>query len=133
MDEDHAEFVHLALQLPLPAYEIFRRVEPRESVRHLLRSPTLGAVDAQHHEDEPRRERLHDVNGMCVAGSRSPEAKAAGAAEAGATAVEAAAEEEPAGSWLAGEEFVLPKAAAPAKASALPLQDPMALLAGMKW
>lgn len=79
---------------------------------------------------KPRRDKKAEA---AEAPAPAAEAKAAGAAEAGATAVEAAAEEEPAGSWPAGEEFVLPKAAAPAKASALPLQDPMALLAGMKW
>ena len=51
------------------------------------------------------------------------EAEAAGAAEAEATAVEA---EAPA---PAAVQIVLPKAAAPAKASALPMQHPMALLA----
>ena len=66
------------------------------------------------------------------------EAEAAGAAEAEATAVEAAAEapaavEEAAAEAPAAEEIVLPKAAAPAKASAWPMEHPMALLAGMKW
>ena len=51
------------------------------------------------------------------------EAEAAGAAEAEAIAVEAEAE------TPATVQIVLPKAAAPAKASALPMQHPMALLA----
>jgi hypothetical protein len=55
------------------------------------------------------------------------EAEAAGAAEAEAIAVEAEAE------TPATVQIVLPKAAAPAKASALPRQHPMALLADMKW
>ena len=73
---------------------------------------------------KPRRDKKAEA---AEAPAPAAEAKAAGAAEAGAPAVEA---EAPA---PAAVQIVLPKAAAPAKASALPLQDPMALLAGMKW
>lgn len=84
----------------------------------------LTGTTAPRAAKKPRRDKKAEA---AEAPAPAAEAKAAGAAEAGATAVEAAAEEEPAGSWPAGDW------AAPAKASALPLQDPMALLAGMKW
>ena len=87
----------------------------------------LTGTTAPRAAKKPRRDEKEAPAAAAAAPAPAAEAEAAGAAEAEATAVEAEAEAP------ATVQIVLPKAAAPAKASALPMQHPMALLADMKW